>query len=41
MISKYQELALEMSGMRNTKTRAISIVIGALGAESLLTEHLA
>ena len=38
---KYQDFALEISRMGNTKTRVISIVIGALGAESLLTEYLA
>ena len=37
-MSKYQDLALEIW---NTKTRVIPIVIGALRAESLLTEYLA
>ena len=32
--------AEKISGIRKTKTRVISIVIGALGAESLLTEYL-
>ena len=34
-ISKYQNLALEISQMWNTKTRVILIVIGGLGAECL------
>ena len=40
-ISKYQDLALEISRMWKTRTRMIPIVIGALGAVSLLTEYLA
>ena len=39
-ISKYKDLALEISRMWNTETRVISIVIGALGVESLFTEYL-
>ena len=40
-ISKYQDLALKISRMWNTRTRMISIVIGALRAECLITEYLA
>ena len=39
--AKYQNLALEIFQMWNTKTRVIPIIIGALGAESLLTKYLA
>ena len=34
--SKHQDLALEISWRRNTKTKENSMVIGALGAESFL-----
>ena len=37
-ISQYQDLALEVSRMQNTKSKVIPIVIGALRAVSLLTE---
>ena len=40
-ILKYQDLALKISRMWNTKPRVIPKVIGALGAEFLLTENLA
>ena len=40
-ISKYQDLALKTFQIWNSKTRVIPMVIGALGAESLLTEYLA
>ena len=39
--SKYQNLSLEISQMWNTKTTVISIVVGAFGAETLLTDYLA
>ena len=39
-ISKYQDFALEISPMRNTKARVISIGIDALLAGSLLTDYL-
>ena len=39
-ILKYQYLALNLSRIRKTKSRVIPIVIGALRAESLLTEYL-
>ena len=40
-IAKCQDLALKTFQIWNSKTRVIPIVIGALGAESLLTEYLA
>ena len=39
-ISIYQNLALEISRMQNTKTIVIPIMIGSLLAQSLLTEYL-